>query len=87
MAACMQCVMVADAKAANQVLGSAEALNKGLEPDLSDKMLSHRPGHRTMFSADTNSPYWRLIRKGCVPAFRPEHIKCAPCMNMKKLCD
>ena len=44
MAACMQCVMVADAKAANQVLGSAEALNKGLEPDLSDKMLSHRPG-------------------------------------------
>ena len=57
------------------MLGNTEGLSKALEPDASDKFLSHRPGHRTMFSADTNSPYWRLIRKGTAPAFRPENIR------------
>ena len=70
-------MVVADAELAHLVLGAGEALSKALEPALSDKLLSHRPGHHTMFSADTNSPYWRLIRKGTAPAFKPENIKCA----------
>lgn len=75
-----QLVVVADAELANSVLGTQEGLSKGLEPDLSDKLLSHG-GHRTMFSSDTNSPYWRLIRKGTAPAFIYKNIKCAyiPC--------
>jgi hypothetical protein len=77
---CTQAVIVADAEAANEVLGNGEGLSKALEPDLSDKLLSHRPGHRTMFSADTNSPYWRLIRKGSAPAFKAENIKCGPAL-------
>ena len=74
---CAQIVVVADAELANQVLGAGEGLNKAMEPALSDKLVSHRPGHPTMFSADTNSPYWRLIRKGAAPAFKVENIKCA----------
>ena len=35
---------MADPEAANQVLGAGEGLNKALEPDLSDTLLSHRPG-------------------------------------------
>lgn len=73
----VQIVVVADAELANVVLGATEGLNKAMEPALSDKLMSHRPGHHTMFSADTNSPYWRLIRKGTAPAFRVENIKCA----------
>ena len=72
----LQIVVVADAELAHLVLGASEALNKALEPALSDKLLSHRRGHHTMFSADTNSPYWRLIRKGTAPAFKSENIKC-----------
>jgi cytochrome P450 len=71
----MQWVIVVGAEAVNAALGNGEGLSKALEPDLSDKLLSHRPGHRTMFSADTNSPYWRLIRKGAAPAFKAEHIR------------
>ncbi len=73
----LQIVVVADAALANRVLGTQEGLSKGLEPDGSDKLLSHG-GHRTMFSSDTNSPYWRLIRKGTAPAFIQKNIKCAP---------
>jgi cytochrome P450 len=74
--ACMQMVVVVDADLASEVLGNGEGLNKALEPDLSDKLMSHG-GHRTMFSADTNSHYWRLIRKGAAPAFITKNIKCA----------
>lgn len=74
----VQIVVVVDAELANAVLGNAEGLSKGLEPDLSDQLLSHRPGHRTMFSSDTYSPYWRLIRKGTAPAFKEHNIKCMP---------
>ena len=73
----LQMVVVADAELEHLVLGPGEALNKALEPAQSDKLLSHRRGHHTMFSADTNSPYWRLIRKGTAPAFKSENIKCA----------
>jgi hypothetical protein len=69
--------VVVDAELANIILGNQEGLNKALEPDLSDTLLSHRPGHRTMFSSDTNSAYWRLIRKGTAPAFITANIKCA----------
>ena len=71
-------MVVVDAELANIILGNQESLNKALEPDLSDTLLSHRPGHRTMFSSDTNSPYWRLIRKGTAPAFITANIKQAP---------
>ena len=70
----VQLVVVVDAGMANVILGNQEGLNKALEPDLSDALLSHT-GHRTMFSADTNSPYWRLIRKGTAPAFISANIK------------
>ena len=70
----LQLVVVVDAGMANVILGSQEGLNKALEPDLSDALLSHT-GHCTMFSADTNSPYWRLIRKGTAPAFISANIK------------
>lgn len=52
----------------------AQALNKGLEPDLSDRLMSFT-GHRTLFSADTDSPHWRLVRKGVAPAFSPTNIR------------
>ena len=68
-------MVVVDAELANLILGTQESLNKALEPDLSDMLLSHRPGHRTMFSSDTNSPYWRLIRKGTASAFVTANIK------------
>ncbi len=68
-------VVVVDAELANRVHGNAEALSKALEPDLSDKLMSHS-GHRTLFSSDTNSTYWRLIRKGTAPAFISKNIKC-----------
>ena len=71
----LQLVVVVDAELASTILGNQEGLNKALEPDLSDTLLSHRSGHRTMFSADTNSPYWRLIRKGTAPAFITANIK------------
>ena len=71
----LQLVVVVDAELANLILGNQESLNKALEPDLSDTLLSHRRGHRTMFSADTNSSYWRLIRKGTAPAFITANIK------------
>jgi len=56
----------------------AQALSKALEPDLSDKLMSFT-GHRTMFSAGTDSAHWRLIRKGAAPAFSPTNIRRAPC--------
>ena len=75
-----QIVFVADAEVANLVLGAGEGLDKALEPALSDLLLSHRLGHHTMFSSGTNSPYWRLIRKGAAPAFRVENIRCSPAL-------
>ena len=71
----LQLVVVVDAVLADAILGSQEGLSKAMEPDLSDALLSH--GHRTMFSSDTNSPYWRLIRKGTAPAFISANIKYA----------
>ena len=71
----MQLVIVVDAVLADTILGSQEGLSKAMEPDLSDALISH--GHRTMFSSETNSPYWRLIRKGTAPAFISANIKCA----------
>ena len=52
----------------------AQALNKGLEPDLSDRLMSFT-GNRTLFSADTDSKHWRLVRKGVAPAFSPTNIR------------
>lgn len=52
-----QVVVIVDAHCINQVLGNAEGLSKGLEPDNSDVLMSHRKGHRTMFSADTDGPW------------------------------
>ena len=46
----MQVVVVTDGVLANTVLGRALSLDKALEPDLSDELLSIG-GHRTMFSA------------------------------------
>lgn len=54
----------------------AQALNKGLEPDLSDRLMSVT-GHRTLFSSDTDSAHWRLVRKGVAPAFSASNIRCA----------
>lgn len=71
----LQLVIVVDAVLADIILGSQEGLSKAMEPELSDALLSH--GHRTMFSSETNSPYWRLIRKGTAPAFISANIKCA----------
>ena len=70
----MQIVVLVDAKLVNIALGSKEGLNKGIEPDGSDKMISVS-GHRTLFSADTNSRYWRLIRKGTTAAFQYKNIR------------
>ena len=78
MGAGAQMVVVADAELAAVVLGNGEGLAKAMEPHLSDKLLVHRKGHPTLFSSVTNSPYWRLIRKGTAPAFKQENIKCAP---------
>ena len=71
----LQLVIVVDAVLADIILGSQEGLSKAMEPNLSDALLSH--GHRTMFSSDTNSPHWRLIRKGTAPAFISANIKYA----------
>ena len=68
-------VVVADAELAAVVLGNGEGLTKAMEPHLSDKLLAHRKGHPTLFSSETNSPYWRLIRKGTASAFKSENIK------------
>lgn len=70
----LQIVVLVDAKLVNRVLGSKESLNKGIEPDGSDAMIS-MSGHRTLFSADTNSKYWRLIRKGTTAAFQYKNIR------------
>ena len=47
--------MVTDGALANMVLGRTLGLDKALEPDLSDELLSIG-GHRTMFSAGEASP-------------------------------
>jgi cytochrome P450 len=68
-------LVAADARAVNLLFGNGEALDKALEPARADKMISHKPGHHTLFSADTNSPYWRLVRKGTAPAFVMKNIR------------
>ena len=50
-----QVVVVTDGALANTVLGRALSLDKALEPNLSDELLSIG-GHRTMFSAGEASP-------------------------------
>ena len=50
-----QVVVVTDGLLANTILGRGLSLDKALEPDLSDKLLS-TCGHRTMFSAGEASP-------------------------------
>lgn len=77
----MQIVVLVDAKLVNIALGSKEGLNKGIEPDGSDKMISVS-GHRTLFSADTNSKYWRLIRKGTTAAFQYKNIRLTSWLNI-----
>ena len=69
-----QAVILIDAKSVNIALSSKEGLNKGIEPDGADEMLS-AGGHRTLFSADTNSKYWRLVRKGTTAAFQHKNIR------------
>ena len=68
-------LVAADARAVNLLFGAGEGLDKALEPDRADKMISHKAGHHTLFSADTNSPYWRLVRKGTAPAFVMKNIR------------
>ena len=63
-----------DARYVNRALSSKEGLNKGMEPDGSDEMISVN-GHRSLFSADTNGKYWRLIRKGTTAAFQYKNIR------------
>lgn len=70
----LQIVVLVDAKWVNVALGSKACLNKGMEPDGSDEMLSVN-GHRTMFSADTAGKHWRLIRKGTSGAFQQKNIR------------
>jgi hypothetical protein len=73
--ACLfQAAVVVDAKWVNIVLGNQEGLSKGLEPDNADEMISVN-GHRSLFSSETNSPYWKLIRKGTAGAFQSKNIK------------
>ena len=66
--------MVVDARWVNVVLGPEEGLNKGMEPDNGDMMISVN-GHRTLFTSDTNSKYWKLIRKGTTGAFQFKNIR------------
>ena len=73
----MQAVVVVDAGAINTVLGQAESLSKVLEM-VSDQLLSQRPGHPTLFSSATKSPWWKLVRKGTAPAFVQKNIRSAP---------
>jgi len=68
-------LVAADARAVNLLFGAGEGLDKALEPARADKMISHKTGHHTLFSADTNSPYWRLVRKGTAPAFVMKNIR------------
>ena len=81
----LQLVIVVDAVLADIILGSQEGLSKAMEPDLSDALLSH--GHSSMFSSETNSQYWRLIRKGTAPAFISANIKCAFPQCPTEMCD
>ena len=71
---CIQVVVVVDAGAINTVLGGAESLSKVLEL-VSDQLLSQRPGHPTLFSSATKSPWWKLVRKGTAPAFVNKNIR------------
>lgn len=76
-----QAVVLVDARLINLLYGSSENLDKYLET-MSDSLLSQKRGHHTMFSSDTNSSYWRLIRKGTAPAFITKNIRSAqprPC--------
>jgi fatty acid synthase len=68
-------LVAADARAVNLLFGAGEGLDKALEPARADKMISHKAGHHTLFSAGTNSPYWRLVRKGTAPAFVMKNIR------------
>jgi len=70
----VQAAVVVDAKWVNIVLGAGEGLSKGLEPDNADEMISVN-GHRSLFSSETNSEYWKLIRKGTAAAFQAKNIK------------
>ena len=72
----MQLVVVVDARYVHALLGIQEGLNKGMEPDNADRLMSVN-GHRTLFSSDTNSKYWRLIRKGTTGAFQFKNIRSA----------
>ena len=67
-------VVITDAHYVQAVLGNKENLNKGMEPDNSDRLLSVH-GHRTLFSSDTNSKYWRMVRKGTSGAFQHKNIR------------
>lgn len=69
-----QMVVVTDARFVNVILGPTEGLNKGMEPDNADRLISVN-GHRSLFSSDTNSKYWRLIRKGTTGAFQFKNIR------------
>ena len=69
--------MVVDAGAISTVLGQSESLSKVLEM-ASDQLLSQRPGHPTLFSSATRSPWWKLVRKGTAPAFVQKNIRSAP---------
>ena len=68
-------LVAADARAVNLLFGAGEGLDKALEPARADKMISHKAGHHTLFSSPTNSPYWRLVRKGTAPAFVMKNIR------------
>jgi fatty acid synthase len=68
-------LVAADARAVGLLFGAGEGLDKALEPSRADKMISHKAGHHTLFSSGTNSPYWRLVRKGTAPAFVMKNIR------------
>ena len=80
---CSQVVVVVDAGAINTVLGGSESLSKVLEL-ASDQLLSQRPGHPTLFSSATKSPWWKLVRKGTAPAFVNKNIRwvCAAAVTL-----
>lgn len=67
-------VAVVDARWVNVVLGAEEGLSKGMEPDNADQMISTNR-HRTLFSSETNSWYWKLVRKGTSGAFQHKNIR------------
>jgi len=87
-------VIIVDASWVNHVLGSSEGLNKALETENADIMLSvsghrHLPPAfgRNLFSADTNSEYWKLIRRGGVGAFHSKNIKYVSCSTTPSFLD